>query len=729
MRKTVQAHAYWRHKGLRADLIIWTDAYAGYRQSLLDEVIGLLNASTEAKMLDQPGGIFVRSTDQLPEEDRVLFQAVARVVLTDRAGTLADQVRRRPRTQPPQPRLAPSRSPEPVRPSELALPRRELLYFNGLGGFTPDGREYVVTLAPDAHTPAPWVNVLANAQFGTVVSESGQAYTWSENAHEFRLTPWYNDPVTDRSGEAFYIRDEESGRFWSPAPAPARGQTPYVCRHGLGYSAFEHTEQGIFTETMVYVAIDAPVKFTVITLRNASGRDRRVSVTGYCEWVLGELRDHAAMHVVSMLDPQSRALFASNGFSYDFPGRIAFFQCSEEDRTYTSDRTEFLGRHGQRAAPYSLTRRRLSNRVTAGADPCAAIQAYVDLPAGQSRQVVFILARRRAPARRGGWCIASGGPAVRGRPSKPSGKCGSGCWAACMWRRRTSRWTFWSITGCRIRCSARDSGGAAATTSRAVRSGSATSCRMRWPFSTSVPGSIRGHLLTAAGRQFREGDAQHWWHPPTGRGVRTRCSDDYLWLCLAVCRYVHTTGDTGVLEVSIPFLESRQLGPEEESNYARPAVSDQRGTLYEHCVRAIRHAIHWGSHGLPLIGFGDWNDGLNHVGRAGRGESVWLAFFLIHVLDQFAALCAGGTTMRWHANVRSGAINCGRTSRPTRGTGSGIVGPISMTASRSGPRRTRNVRSMCCPRRGRRWLGAWIPCASRPRCKRRRTAWSIRPWA
>ncbi len=331
VRQLVQAHAYWRLKGLTVDLVIWNEDHAGYRQLLQDQIMGLIAAGIEVNVTDRPGGIFVRLAEQISSEDRILFQTVARAIISDSKGALAEQLYRRVVAEAALPQLNPTRTHRPEPKSVVALPRLDLDFFNGIGGFTPDGKEYVITTAQDQLTPSPWVNVLANPNFGTVISESGIAYTWSENAHEFRLTPWNNDPVGDSSGEAFYLRDEERGHFWSPMPLPSQGATPYVTRHGFGYSVFEHTERGIRSEVWVYVAKDAPVKFTVLRVRNESGRSRKLSVTGYVEWVLGDLRPKSAMHVITGIDPTSGALFARNPYSTEFSGRIAFFDVDDSD--------------------------------------------------------------------------------------------------------------------------------------------------------------------------------------------------------------------------------------------------------------------------------------------------------------------------------------------------------------------------------------------------------------
>jgi len=332
-------------------------------------------------MLDKPGGIFVRRLEQVPSEDRVLLQAVARIVLDDESGSLAEQVAQRGAPGPTIPALATTRAPAPEQPRMIAT--RELVFDNGLGGFTRDGHEYVITLKEGQSTPAPWVNVLANPDFGTVVSESGGAYTWGENAHEFRLTPWNNDPVADSSGEALYLRDEQTGQVWSPTPAPARGSAPYVIRHGFGYTVYEHTGNGIACELWVYVAMDAPVKFSVLKLRNVSGRARRISVTGYWEWVLGDLRPKNLLHVQTEVDLQTGAPLARNHYNTEFPDRIAFVDVNDGNRTLSGDRVEFIGRNGSLARPAALKRARLSGKVGAGLDPCAALQVVIELQEGQ----------------------------------------------------------------------------------------------------------------------------------------------------------------------------------------------------------------------------------------------------------------------------------------------------------------------------------------------------------
>jgi cellobiose phosphorylase len=638
VRQLVQAHAYWRLKGLAVDLVIWNEDRAGYRQLLQDQIIGLIASGTEASVIDRPGGIFVRPAEQISSEDRILLESVARAVITDGRGTLAEQLSRRGPVGPRAPRLAPGKSHRSEAPAAAALPRRDLILFNGLGGFTPDGREYVMTLAPGEVTPAPWVNVLANPHFGSIVSEHGAGYTWSENAHEYRLTPWHNDPVSDPGGEALYLRDEDSGQVWSPTPSPARAAAPYVVRHGFGYSVFEHSSGGIRSELWIYVAIDAAVKFSVLKLRNESGRARKLCATGYVEWVLGDLRAKSAMHVSTEIDPRSGALCARNRYNTEFAGRVAFFDVDDAARSLSGNRAEFVGRNGTLGNPAAMGRAQLSGKTGAGLDPCGAIQVGFELADGEARELVFLLGAGRD-------LEDAGNLVQRFRGSSAARGALEAVWQ--HWNHTlgavqvetpdpsinvlSNGWLVYQTLACRVwaRSGYYQSGGAF---------GFRDQLQDAMALIHAEPARLREQLLLCASRQFREGDVQHWWHPPSGRGVRTHCSDDYLWLPLAVCRYVASTGDTGVLDESVPFLEGRPVNPEDDSYYDLPGRSAEAGSLYEHCVRAVAHGQRFGEHGLPLIGSGDWNDGMNRVGIGGKGESVWLGFFLCDVLRQFGAL-------------------------------------------------------------------------------------------
>jgi cellobiose phosphorylase len=641
VRQLIQAHTYWRLKGLIVDLVIWNEDQAGYRQPLNDQIMGLIAAGIEADVMDRPGGILVRLADHIAAEDRVLLQTVARAIITDGAGSLEVQLNPGNRVLEytneleVERKFQKQRSSSPPSSPPAAEPARNRIFFNGFGGFTDDGREYVITATRDRMTPAPWVNVLANKYFGTVVSESGAANTWSENAHEFRLTPWSNDPVSDPSGESIYIRDDESGFFWTPTILPCGGSTPYVTRHGFGYTVYEHTEDGIQSELWIYVAVDSPIKFSVLKLRNNSGRPRRLSVFGYVEWVLGDLRSKSMMHVVTEAEPDSGTTFARNPYSTEFGDRVAFFDVNVASHTVSGDRNEFLGRNGTKSNPAAMGRSRLSGRMTPGMDPCTAIQVSMDLAENLEREVVFTLGAEHN-------MDAARNLAFRFRGSDAARIALEAVWQ--YWNQTLGKvqvetpdksinvllngWLVYQTLACRFWAR-----------SGFYQPGGAFGFRDQMQDAMALipiePRLVREHLLLGAAHQFREGDVQHWWHPPSDRGVRTRCSDDYLWLPLVACRYVRATGDTGVWDEPVRFIDGRPLKSDEESYYDLPVHTEATESLYDHCTRAVIWGLRFGEHGLPLMGSGDWNDGMNLVGQHGKGESVWLAFFLYEVLKEF----------------------------------------------------------------------------------------------
>ena len=644
VRQMVQAHAYWRLKGVACDLVIWNEDPSGYRQVLQDEITGVIGALSESSMLDKPGGIFLRRSEQLSEEDKVLMQTVARLIVSDQDGTLADQMNRRMVVELPAPGFVGKDgrglAAAPAARAQVAPPleRPDLTAWNGKGGFTPDGREYVIVSSAESRTPAPWVNVLANAYFGTVISESGSAYTFCENAHSYRLTPWHNDPVSDSSGEAIYLRDEDDGQYWSPTPLPAGAGEAYTTRHGFGYSVFEHHSGGLASELYTYVATDAPLKFMVLKLRNHSGRSRRLSLTAYFELVLGEHRAVNLPHIVTEVDPGSGALLARNAYSSEFAPRVAFLDCSESQRSWSGDRLELIGRNGSMARPACMNRHRLSGRIGAGLDACLAMQTVVELADGQEREIVFTFGSGRD--------LADARTLVhRFRGTGPARAALEGVWS--YWNRTlgavnvqtpdaslnflANGWLLYQVLASRMwgRSGFYQSGGAF---------GFRDQLQDAMALVHTEPAILREQILRSAARQFREGDVQHWWHPPMGRGVRTRISDDYLFLPHAVCRYVDALGDTGVLDEVVQFLDGRTVKPDEDSYYDLPLRSEESATVYQHCVRAINNGLRFGEHGLPLMGSGDWNDGMNLVGDHGKGESVWLAFFLHDVLVRFGQL-------------------------------------------------------------------------------------------
>jgi len=634
----LRAHEYWRLKQLAVDLVIVNEQGASYAPELQGALEGLVRTSqSELGVAGAQGGhVFILRGDRLPAADRLLLQTTARAVLLSRHGTLAEQMNRVERLH-TEPVLPPARR-TAVKHDDGAPPwRPDLELFNGLGGFAEDGREYVTVLGEGQWTPAPWLNVIANPSFGFQVSESGSGYTWSGNSRENQLTAWSNDPVSDPPGEVLYVQDEESGALWGPTVLPIREEaTQYVIRHGQGYSRFAHASHGIELELLQFVPLADSVKISRLELTNRSGRTRRLSVTAYVEWVLGTARGTAAPHIVTELDPASGAILVRNPWNGEFADRVAFADLGGKQSAWTCDRSEFLGRNGSLDHPLSLERgTALAGSAGAGLDPCSALQTTLELRDGARATVLFLLGEAgnvedaRALVTR-----------YRARDVDAALAEVTTHWddvLACVQVKTPdrsmdlllNRWLLYQVLACRVwaRSAFYQAGGAY---------GFRDQLQDVMALTVSQRTLARAHLLRAAARQFVEGDVQHWWHPPSGRGTRTRISDDLLWLAYAVNHYLEVTADLEVLDEVVPFVHGPPLADGHGEAYFTPEISSEAASLYEHCARALDRSLGVGSHGLPLMGGGDWNDGMNRVGQGGQGESVWLGWFLHTVLWQFA---------------------------------------------------------------------------------------------
>ncbi len=681
LRELFVAHGYWRRRGLTVDLVVLNGHPRDYLQELRDAIVEVMVAANDATLLDQSGGVFVRRRDAFEADDLLMLSATARMhlscdgrslsrVLSGADTAMADAVASqfdaaatralerstpalvpaigatverghplasiasvlRPLVAPLIPRLPRFR--EPLRPAPFES--EALLFDNGIGGVDAHG-EYCMIVSDDHLPPAPWVNVIANPWGGFLVSERGSGCTWAENAYFYRLTPWHNDPVSDPSSDVLFLRETDSDDVWSATPAPVRTDAPYRVRHGPGRSTFEHDHDGITTELTLGMPDDAAVKLSLLRISNRSDRPRRLTITAYVEWTLGARREDTQYQVRTRFLPDERALIAQNHFDPIFREWTAFLATSEPVTSYSADRHTFIGRDGCLAVPAALARDQLDGTTGVGLDPCAALQMQIVLAPGESRELTILLgaARSEAEAR-----------ATMSRLRSTSGARRALTASRDAWRMRLSvvsvrtpdaafdaminTWTLYQALACRMwaRTGLYQSSGAY---------GFRDQLQDVMAFVYAEPDIARAHILRAAARQFVEGDVQHWWHPHSGRGVRTKFSDDLAWLPYVVDHYVRITGDAAVLDEYTPYLSMRTLEPHEHELYDLPLVTDEHGSVYEHCRRALRRACTAGPHGLPLIGSGDWNDGMSRVGADGQGESIWLAWFLITTLRAFAA--------------------------------------------------------------------------------------------
>jgi cyclic beta-1,2-glucan synthetase len=657
VRELIRAHEYWRMKRLCIDLVILNERPPSYNQDLQGSLEGIVR--TTARSPDGQGAcgnVFVLRADLVSPELRSVLQTAARAVLLSRRGTLSEQVKRlevfEPAEGPP-----PRRTPATQRAAS-ATARRDLESFNGLGGFAANGREYVTILGEGQWTPAPWINVIANPSFGFTVSVEGAGYTWAVNSQQHQITQWSNDPVSDRPGEVLYVRDLDTGELWGPTALPIREDVgaPYVVRHGHGYSVFEHTSHGISLELTQYVPIDDSVKLSRLKIRNLSPRIRRLSVTAYVEWVLGTSRGASAPYIVTEVEPETHAILARNSFSVEYGNRIAFADLRGAQISWTADRTGFIGRNGTLDNPAALASSApLAAKAGAAIDPCAALQTTVALRPDATTEVVFMLgeAGNRDDA------IAS----IRKYRTADLDSVLSA--VTSYWdglldtvQVRTpdrsmdlmlNRWLLYQVLACRVwaRTAFYQAGGAY---------GFRDQIQDVMALTVAQPALTREQLIRAASRQFVAGDVQHWWLPPAGQGVRTRIADDRVWLPFAVAHYIEVTVDAGILDESLPFLDGAELQAHEVESFFQPTISNQRATVFEHCALALDNSLAVGIHGIPLFGSGDWNDGMNRVGEAGKGESTWMGWFLCATIEAFAPLAdirgdARASAWRNHADA------------------------------------------------------------------------------
>jgi cyclic beta-1,2-glucan synthetase len=640
VRQVLQAQEYWRLKGLSADVVILNEHQAGYLDEAQAGLVAMLETGPWSAWLQRPGGAYLLRSDHVDVAGRGLLDAVARAVLVGGRGDLRAQLARPDSAQPVGVPHVPTRAAEPHPPRPVAVPPLSLP--NGHGGFTDDAATYAIVLDGADETPMPWVNVIANPEFGTIVSASGAAHTWSGNSRENRLTPFANDPISDPTAEALFVRDDDTGETWTPTPGPlARDHDSSRCvvRHRAGLSAFSRTTHGLRHELEVFVDDADPVKFSVLTITNPGTTPRTLSVFAYNEWVLGPPGTDAARYVVTDVDLGARAILARNAFNTDFAGRVAFAAASDSLRSVTGNRRAFIGRNGDLTRPEALQQAVLSGETGAGFEACAGLQVSCVIAPGAQHRCVFLLGQGLNDAHARTLLARHAAPGAaedaRGRAlalwedllttvqvNTPDDSFDTGM----------NRWWLYQAVSCRLwtRGGYYQPGGAYGFRDQLQDVMALVHAR---------PDLVRAHVIRAAGRQFEEGDVQHWWHEPVGRGLRSRCSDDLLWLPHVVAEYVRVTGDVDILDETVPYLHGAPLADDEAEAYAEPGLSTQSGTVYDHCIRAIDRGATSGAHGLPLFGTGDWNDGMNRVGDEGLGESTWLGFFLYTVLLEFAGFC------------------------------------------------------------------------------------------
>jgi cyclic beta-1,2-glucan synthetase len=645
VREVLQVYKYLRSRRFMIDVVILNRQQTDYGAELHGMLYRLISRMNGEEWLNQRGGIYILYADQMGSEERTLLQTAARVLLNGANGSLGNQMPGYSIPVHHLPKFTPTRQAELAANAALppqSVPLEEkgnLKFYNGYGGFSADGREYVIELPPGKTTPAPWVNVIGYPAFGFMVSEAGSQSTWALNSSENRLTPWSNDPVRDPTGEALYLRDEETGEVWTPTPLPSGADQLYRVIHGAGYTIFEHNSHGLRHCLTLFASPEDPVKIVHLKVENTLDRTRRITATQYVEWVLGTMHAASMAYIIPEYDSTLECLLATNPYNAEFGKRVAFLIASKAVHGLTADRTEFLGRGGTPTFPAALHRLGLETRITPGEDPCAVLQLHLDLLPGATEEIYFVLGQGNDKEHALALARKYHNPAYVGAAYERTRVFWDHLLGAVQVHTPEpatdlilNRWMLYQTLSCRIwgRTGFYQSSGAF---------GFRDQLQDVLALLPIDPAITRSQILNAAQRQFEEGDVMHWWHPPSGRGVRTRFSDDLLWLPYVTALYIEATGDTRLIEEKIPFLKAPPLTEAEDERYGEYPRTEQSFSLMEHCLRAIEKGATTGPHGLPLIGTGDWNDGLNRVGKNGQGESIWLAWFLCDVLKRFATVC------------------------------------------------------------------------------------------
>jgi cyclic beta-1,2-glucan synthetase len=632
----IKAQRIWHENGLQLDLVILRAGLAGYEEPLRERILSILRDTHAEGFLGRRNGIHLLSDDQMDDPQRKALLAAAHIVLSEDDADLGEMLDRMLVQREPGPIFEPNSDVRYGSTPKLEKPD-DLLFDNTYGGFDARIGEYVINLQAGQDTPAPWCNILANAAFGTIVSEAGLGFTWATNSGEFRLTPWSNDPVTNTPGEVLYLRDEITGQKWTVSPTPIGDNFDCQIQHGKGYTRWKQNSHDFEHEMLVFVPPEDTVKLVRMRLKNSSTENRRITATYYAEWILGALGSAAKPHVICNYDTTTQSIIASNSWNPEFEGRIAFLTASKKPHSISGDRHDFLGREGDLSSPAGIRQWDLGGRFTTGGDNCAAYQVYVDIAPGETQDIIFVLGEAQNADQLNDLTKRWQDPKEFDLAFQE---------LANFWRSRlgavqvktpdpafdlmVNQWLPYQNMSSRLLARA-----------GFYQAGGAFGCRDQLQdslaFLLSDPGKVRNHILYAAGSQFEEGDALHWWHPPAGRGVRTRCSDDYIWLVYVTAEYVRATGDKKILDVEVQFLSGEELSPEEGDRYASFGKGEH-ATLFEHCSRALDRMMVIGRHGLPLMGTGDWNDGMDRIGDEGRGESIWLAWFQIATIKLFSPI-------------------------------------------------------------------------------------------
>lgn len=638
LRQMLNAHEYWSTKGLKVDLVIVNMEESGYNQTLQDLARDFIASSHSRDKQNKPGGVFLHSKSTMAAEDIKFLSAIARLVINPDKGSLMSQIKSSNKVLDDAEELSVKNINYNSFPYKFKIPALE--YYNQYGGFNLKNNEYTIILNNYKNTPAPWINVISNGNFGFNVSENGVSYSWYKNSRENKITNWSNDPIEDGESEEIYLRNEENGKVWSISPKPVRDEGEYIIAHGFGYSIFEHEFEGVIGKATMFAAKEHSAKLCIVKLKNNTRTQRKISITYYARMVLGVNPEQTAQYISTYYNTDNQYIYANNPYSKHFNKLYAYLKIiGGNDISYTGNRKEFFGRGGSVECPKALKRIRLSNTVGSGYDPCISMNCKFNLQPEEERYLTIIFGEDESIEKinevinkfsklkavddelslvKNSWSNILGKIKVK-TPDKTMDILLNG-------------WLMYQVISCRLwaKTAFYQCGGAVGFRDQLQDSMAALYLNSE---------ICKKQIIYSASRQYVEGDVQHWWHPIINSGIRTRFSDDLLWMPFVTADYIKNTGDYSILDEKQPYLKDKPLEEGEDERYNIISDTEDADTIYNHCIRAIGRSLKFGTHGLPLMGSGDWNDGMNTVGNGGKGESVWLGWFLYTILDRFTEIC------------------------------------------------------------------------------------------
>ena len=651
IKEVLKAYEFSRTKNFEIELVIIDEEKHSYENYLREEIESIILNSQMAYLKNIRGGIFELSKNEISKQDLELLEFVASIVIDASKGGLENALKDLEEEYLEKYKDISNEKENIIIEQEdnenidiLEQPE-EKKYYNEYGAFSEDGKEYLIRVNKENRLPTVWSHIMANNKFGTLVTENMGGYTWYKNSRLNRVTSWGNYPNRDIPSEIIYLKDLESQKSWSLGLNPKPDDKNYNVIYGFGYAKYIHKNNGIEQELEVFVPQEDSVKIQILKLKNMNLNRKKLKIVYYMKPVLGEDEIKSRSYIDLNYDQNNNIICSKNLYNTDFKNDIIYVSNSEKIKSYTGDKKFFIG-SGNIANPDALKKSRLNNENSLGKQPCIAYEIEVELESLSEKEIIFTLGAEEN-------IIDSKNMAYKYNKiqnCKQELEKVKNYWKDLLERIQVytplesmniilNGWCVYQIIQSRLqgRTGYYQSGGAF---------GFRDQLQDTLALKYLNPENLKRQILKHSEHQFLEGDVEHWWHDESGRGIRTKFSDDLLWLVYLTCEYIEVTGDYSILKEKTPYLTGNILNENEDERYDKFEHSKEEGTIFEHCIKAIEKSLNFGQNGLPKIGTGDWNDGFSNVGPKGIGESVWLGFFLYDILNRFVEIMKSEVRIR-----------------------------------------------------------------------------------